>query len=123
MWTELRDGARPSQVQSSEPGEQWYACSSSEHHYRESVVIVQSSAADQAHLRSHSGPGASSVLFGCPSSREFQIQPETFRVLALERLRLPIHVTDALCECGAPVEHLGQRAPHSGEFEAQSDGS
>ena len=38
-WTELRSGARPPQVQSSEPGEwqhgwQYYASSSSEHHYR-----------------------------------------------------------------------------------------
>ena len=127
-WTELRNGARPPQVQSSEPGEwqhgwQYYASSSSEHHYRESVVLVQSSAADQAHLRSHSGPGASSVLLGCPSSCEFQIQPETFRVLALERLRIPIHVTDALCECGAPVDHLGRHrgaCPHSGRLKRRA---
>ena len=112
-WTDLRDGARPPQVQSSEPGEwqhgwQYHASSSSEHHYRQSVVLAQSSAADQAHLRSHSGPGASSVLLGCPSACEFQIQPETFRALTLERLRLPLHVTDAQCECGAPVDHLGR---------------
>ena len=127
-WTELRNGARPPQVQSSEPGEwqhgwQYYASSSSEHHYRESVVPVQSSAADQAYLRSHSGPGASSVLLGCPSSCEFQIQPETFRVLALERLRLPIHVTDALCECGAPLDHSGRHrgaCPHSGRLKRRA---
>ena len=55
-WTDLRDGARPPQVQSSEPGEwqhgwQYHTSSSSEHHYREIVVLAQSSAADQAHLR------------------------------------------------------------------------
>ena len=101
-WTELRDGARPPQVQFSEPGEwqhgwQYHVSSSSEHLSRESVVLSQSSAADQVHLRSRSGPGASSVLLGCPSGCEFQIQAETFRVLILERLRLPLHVTDAPC--------------------------
>ena len=127
-WTDLRDGARPPQVQSSEPGEwqhgwQYHASSSSEHHYRESVVLAQSSAADQAHLRSHSGPGASSVLLGCPSGCEFQIQAETFRVLILERLRLPLHVTDAQCECGAPVDHLGRHrgaCPHSGRLKRRA---
>ena len=53
--------------------------------------LAQSSAADQAHLRSHSGPWASSVLLGCPSGCEFQM----FRVMTLERLRLPLQVTDA----------------------------
>ena len=38
-------------------GWQYYASCCSEYHYRETVVLAQSCAADQAHLRSHSGPG------------------------------------------------------------------
>ena len=48
----------------------WQCCASSslEHHFRETVVVAQSSAANQAHLRSHSGPGGSAGLCGAPSS-------------------------------------------------------
>ena len=54
-----------------EPGEwehgwQYHASSSSEFHFRETLVLAQSCPADQAHLRSHSGPGASAVLHGAP---------------------------------------------------------
>ena len=61
-WEALRRGLRPRPpVAAVEPGEwqhgwQYYASSSLEHHYRETVVLAQSCAADQAHLRSHSGP-------------------------------------------------------------------
>ena len=97
--------------------------SSCEHHYRESVVLAQSSAADRPHSRSHSGPGASSVLLSCPSGCEFQIQLETFRELTLERLRLPLLFTDAQCECGAPVDHLDRHrgaCPHSGRLKRRA---
>ena len=58
-WAQLRSGARPPPVERAEPGEwqhgwQYYASSSLEYHYRETVVLAQSAAADQAHLRSHS---------------------------------------------------------------------
>ena len=39
----------------------WHA---SEHHFRVTVVLAQTCAADQAHLRSHSGAGSSDVLCG-----------------------------------------------------------
>ena len=91
-WLALRDGARPPPVDVPELGEwqhgwQFYASSSSEHHFRKSVVLAQSSATDQAHLRSHSGPGSGAVLLGCPTSPEFRLEPEAFRIIALERLR------------------------------------
>ena len=47
-------------------------------------------------------------------------------MLTLERLRLPLLVTDARCECGAPVDHLGRHGGaclHSGRLQAESDGS
>ena len=59
-----RGEARPPHQHGSEPGEwphgwQYFASSASEHHFRETVVLAQSCAADQAHLRSHSGAGSS----------------------------------------------------------------
>ena len=53
-------------------------------------MLAQSAAADQAHLRSHSGPGASEVLCCAPTKPEFQMQPDVFRTVILERLRLPL---------------------------------
>ena len=43
-------------------------------YFRKNVVLNQSCAADQAHLHSHSGSGASDVLCGCPSNPEFRIE-------------------------------------------------
>ena len=56
-WIALKDVQRPEVVEMWELGEwhhgwQYYASSCSEYHYRETVVLVQSCAADQAHLRS-----------------------------------------------------------------------
>ena len=48
-----------------------------------------------AHLRSHSGPGSSDVLCGAPSQPEV-VEPHLFRALVMERLRLPLDVTDAV---------------------------
>ena len=106
-WHALRSGARP------EPGEwlhgwQYCASSSSEHHYRRNMVLDQSCAAGKAHLRSHSGPGASDVLCGCPSKPEFRIEGGLFRTLILERLRLPLQVAEAVCECGADLDREGR---------------
>ena len=84
-------------------GWEYYASSSSEHHSRKNVVLNQSCAADQAHLRSHSGPGASDVLCGCPSKPEFRIE-----AIILERVRLPLQVTEVRCECGVPLDNRGR---------------
>ena len=111
-WEELLAGARPLPLEAADPGEwqhgwQYYASSASEHTFREAVV-AQSHASDQAHLRSHSGPGAGAVLHGAPTGLEFQVQPLFFRTLVLERLRLPLLLTDATCECGGQNDLLGR---------------
>ena len=64
---QLRAGERPPPPGSTEPGEwqhgwQYHASFSLECHFRETVVLAQSCSADQAHLRSHSGPGTGEVL-------------------------------------------------------------
>ena len=121
-WDMLRRGVRPRPPQIVEPGEwhhgwQYYSSSSSEHQFRETVVLAQSCAADQAHLRSHSGPCASLVLHGSPTAAEFRVKPLLFRTLVLERLRLPLSITEARCVCGVPLDCRGQHraaCPRSG---------
>ena len=112
-WADLQRGARPPVAVSVEPGEwqhgwQHHASSSSEYHYRETVMFAQSCASDMAHLRSHSGPGAGDVFHGSPTHHEFEVQPGLFRTLILERLRLPLHVTDVQCECGSTLDRMGR---------------
>ena len=81
-WEELRLGARPG-PQEAEPGEwphgwQYFASSTSEHHFRDTVVIAQSCTTDKAHPRSLSGAGCADVLCGRPTRPEFALQPTLF---------------------------------------------
>ena len=98
----LRTGTRPGAIFDSEPGEwphgwQHYASSSSSKHtFKKNVALHQSCAADQAHLRSHSGPRPSEALCVYPSKREFRIEAGFFRTVILERLRLPLHTANAV---------------------------
>ena len=58
----------------------------------------------------------SQVLVGCPTKPEFQIAPNLFRTLILERLRLPLLVCEVRCECGLLVDGHGRHraaGPHS----------
>ena len=129
-WSELRAGTRPTSVSASEPGEwqhgwQYHASSPFEFHFREAVVFAQSSAADQAHLRSHSGGGASEVLCVNPTKPEFTMAPSIFRTVVLERLRLPLSVTEATCACGRHLDSLGRHraaCPHSGKLRTRGVG-
>ena len=43
----------------------------------------------------------------CPTAPEFQIKPSLFHTLILERLRLPLQVTEAHCEC-ARLDRCGK---------------
>ena len=127
-WRALQGGARPPHQHGSEPGEwphgwQYFASSASEHHFRETVVLAQSCAADQAHLRSHSGAGSSDVLCGCPTGREFKILPTLFRTIVSERLRLPFQLTESSCECGAALDKCGRHrgaCPRSGRLKSRA---
>ena len=127
-WSELRAGTRPTSVSASEPGEwqygwQYYASSSLEFHFRWVVVFAQSSAADQAHLRSHSGERASEVLCVNPTKPEFTMAPSIFRTVVLERLRLLLSITEATCACGRHLDSLGRHraaCPQSGKLRARA---
>ena len=62
-----------------------------------------------AQLRSHSGRNAGVALAVCPTCPEFTIPSHLFRTLILERLCLPLQMTEAHCEgCHAQLDTLGR---------------
>ena len=113
-WRALQMGARPDVSTVVEPGDwphgwQYFASSTREHHFRKNEIIATSSTADRAHLRSRSGAGSSSVLLGCPTAPEFVLQPFDFRILLLDRLRLPLPIMEQRCEgCGKLLDAQGR---------------
>ena len=119
-WAELKLGARPPPAHTVEPGEwahgwQYHTSSASECHFRE-TVLPQSNPSHQAHMRS------SNVLHGCPTSPEFRVEAALYRTI-LERLRLPLAVTESRCECGDWVDSKGRHraaCPHSGRLRTRA---
>ena len=113
---DLLEGARPRQpsLEGAERGEwphgwQYFAAAHREHRFRDVVVLPALDPAGKAHLRSHGGPHASCVLVGAPTSRLFEVEAADFRNLVLERLGLPLSLTDSVCEgCGAALDGLGR---------------
>ena len=112
-WPELRRGMRPPESASQEPGEwqhgwQYWASSASDKHFRKITMLSGQTAANRAHLRSHSGRNAGVAFAHAPTAPEYVIPPHLFRVLLLERLRLPLTITEATCGgCGAPLDPRG----------------
>ena len=105
-WPELRRGRRPPESASKEPGEwqhgwQYWASSVSDKHFRKITMLSGQTAANRAHLRSHSGRNAGVVFAHAPTAPEYVIPPHLFRVLLQERLRLPLPITEGTCGgCG-----------------------
>ena len=100
-WAELRDGKRPPQNDARDPGEwphgwQYWASSVSDTHYRRFSMLIAASRR-AAHLRSHSGHNVGIALSHAPTAPEYTVPPHLFRVLLLERLALPLPVTEARC--------------------------
>ena len=59
------------------------------------------------------------MLHGCATSPEFRVEAALHRTLILERLRLPLAVTEGRCECGDWVDSKGRHTaacPHSGRL-------
>ena len=111
-WEALRRGERPPPMNGGEPGEwahgwQFWASSISDTFFRK-ALLSEHTATRQAHLRSYSGRNAGANLAFAPTAPEFTIAPHLFRVLVLERLHLPLPITEAVCEgCGALVDIHG----------------
>ena len=81
-----------------------------EHHFRETVILAKSCAADQAHLRSHAGAGASVVVRNGPLAR---VCRDTGTNGAIEVLAsgLPIHhgarlAVDVTMRCALTAQGL-----------------
>ena len=77
------------------------------------VACVPSRSGSLAVTLRNQGPAASS--WGDPTNFEFRLIPEHFRTLLLERLRLPLSVVEARCECGMLLDCLGRHS-HSGRL-------
>ena len=94
-WDNVRAGFRPPPKTVAEPGEWqhgWQFCASSalEFHFRETVVLPQSSAAHQAHLRSHSGQGPAQCCVALPQALSSSCNRQSFGL-------------QFLSDCGAPT--------------------
>ena len=112
-WPELRHGKRPPVNTSCEPGEwqhswQFWASSVSNAFFGKTAILSCRTAARRAHLRSHSGCNAGVALAHAPTTPECTVAPLLFRVLLLERLHLPLPVTEAVCSCGATLDPHGK---------------
>ena len=66
-------------------------------------------------MRRRSGPLAFSLRTLCQrcvarssDGLEFKVVPEHFRALVLERMRLPLQIVEARCECGAALDVQGR---------------
>ena len=93
-------------------GWQYVASSNKEHYFKKNHIVAYGTKADNAHLRSHSGPGSAAALGGAPTAPEYTIELPLFRTLVLERLRQPLPLTHRFCEgCG---ELLDRRGIHRG---------
>ena len=128
-WGELIGGLRPESRQDNEPGEfqhgwQYQASTCVENFFRTSTIFNTSTRAQKAHLRSHAGPFAGSALVGAPTAPEFTIEPHIFRCVLLERLFLPLFLSDDQCEgCGRFLDVYGfhrGNCTKSGRLKARS---
>ena len=102
---ELRGGARPPAPADHELGEWQHGW---QFHANFSFEGPQFFPSHPAHLRSHCGLAASEVFCGAPTSPKFTLVPSIFRTALLERLRLPLDVTDVTCTCGGRLDSLGR---------------
>ena len=120
-------GAHLGSTTLTEPGQsvhgwQFYASSVSEHHFRKTVILAQSCPSDQAPevpLRRRMLSRAPRVSYESLSSLWRQT---CFRIV-LERLRLPLPVTEARCDCGALTDSRGRHwaaCPHSGRLRSRA---
>ena len=59
-----------------------------------------------------------------PTTPELTIAPHLFRVLVLERLHLPLPITEEVCEgCGAPVDIHGRLGTLSSKLQKKKNSS
>ena len=112
-WEALAAGLRPEDVdmepEPSQPKHGWqkFASVTIQNVHRETVVWPTLSPAEQAMVRSQSGPLASVPFTAMPTSRVTRITSDLFRVLLLRRLRSPLPLCVRSCRCGRLLDVLG----------------
>ena len=113
-WPELHEGKRPPKTEIREPGEwphgwQYWASSVLDTSFRKNSMLTGRPPSRQAHLRTHSGLNAGIVFAHAPTTSECTVHPHLFRVLPLERLNLPLPITEAVCNgCHEPLDAHGR---------------
>ncbi|CAK0864133.1 unnamed protein product, partial [Prorocentrum cordatum] len=120
-WTDLLQGLRPEappRSEAAEPGEwqhgwQFHACSARNTHYRDNVFMPSLTRANQAMLRSGSGPRAAYWLHTLPTTEGHVFKPARFLAALRRRLRLPLPLLPHTCGaaghpgCRARLDTLG----------------
>ena len=112
-WHSLRMGVRPQGIFQAEPGECRTVGNTTLLHLPNTLSgrtwcwtnRVPLTKPTCAHIQD---PGASDALSVCPSKQEYRIEAGLFRTLILERLRLPLQVTEKVCECGTMLDSTGR---------------
>ena len=113
-WVALHACHRTPEQEARDPGEwphgwQYWASSILDSQFRRTSMLSGRTATCQAHLRSHSGRNAGAATSHAPTAPEFEIPPHLFRVLFLERLRLPLPLTEKQgTACHEPLDHFGR---------------
>ena len=102
-WNEIWQGKRPDPSEARDPcewqhGWQYWASSVTDFFFRKTTMLTSQPASRRAHLRSHSGRNAGIALAHAPTAPEYTIPAHLFRVLLLERLGLPLPISDDRCD-------------------------
>ena len=100
-----------------EPHHGWQKVASRKVHSHHKVEVVWPllTPSEQASVRSQSGPMASVPLTTFPVDRVMRFDSQSFRVLLLRRLRLPMPLSSRFCSCGRPLDVLGHHRATCGK--------
>ena len=102
-WLDLVDGVRPPI-----PMDGWQHFVSDtveERHLHETLRALL--LPQRALVRSQGGPLSVRPCVCCPTSRLTKFQPQSFRILLLRRLHLPLPLSSRSCRCGRLLDCLG----------------
>ena len=111
-WLDLIDGVRPPiPMDMGDPfqprqGWQHFVSNTVEERYLGETPLTLPPP-ERALVRSRGGPLSSRPFVCCPNSRLTKFQPQSFRVLLLRRLHLPLLLSSSSCRCGRPLDCLG----------------
>lgn len=130
-WAEARAGAKAPPPQHArdaadlDRGWQCHACSFSETHFMEHVVLPAADGPRRALLLSQSGGPASAWLRSLPTERAKTLLPLRLQVAVRRRLRWPLPMVTRKCgrTCSHEMDSLGDRAAacaHSGRLKLRS---